>query len=112
MLLGLACAILGYSCLQIGIFACIVHGMRPSTSQPAEKYLTYNAGMVVSGITTAIGLALDAELVWNYIVNGFRLPEISRPAIFGLLLIILGFQTFCFTLLIEMMRRLKSKFKQ
>ena len=112
MLLGLACAILGYSCLQIGVFACIIHGMRPSTSQPAEKYLTYNTGMLVSGITTAIGLGLDAELVSKYIANGFRLPEFSKPAIFGLLLIILGFQTFCFTLLIEMLRRLKSKFRQ
>jgi hypothetical protein len=86
--------------------------MRPSTSQPAEKYLTYNTGMLVSGITTAIGLGLDAELVSNYVANGFRLPEFSKPAIFGLLLIILGFQTFCFTLLIEMLRRLKSKFRQ
>lgn len=112
MLLGLACATLGYSCLQIGVFACIVHGLRPSTSRPTEKYLTYNTGMLISGITTAIGLGLDAELVWKYFIYGFRLPEFSKPAIFGLLLIILGFQTFCFTLLIEMMRRLKAKFRQ
>jgi glycosyltransferase involved in cell wall biosynthesis len=112
MLLGLACATLGYSCLQIGVFACIVHGLRPSISQPIEKYLTYNTGMLISGITTAIGLGLDAELVWKYFIYGFRLPEFSKPAIFGLLLIILGFQTFCFTLLVEMMRRLKAKFRQ
>jgi hypothetical protein len=35
----------------------------------------------------------------------FKLFEISHPAIFGLLLIIVGFQTFCFTLLLEMAQR-------
>lgn len=35
---------------------------------------------------------------------------ISHPAILGLLLIILGFQTFCFTLLMEMAQRVASKF--
>jgi hypothetical protein len=35
----------------------------------------------------------------------FKLFEISHPAIFGLLLIIAGFQTFCFTLLLEMAQR-------
>jgi len=44
--------------------------------------------------------------VARYVAGGLRLSEISHPAIFGLLLVIIGFQTFCFTLLIEMVRRL------
>jgi hypothetical protein len=53
-----------------------------------------------------LGVALNLALVWQYVAGGFRLASISYFAVFGLFLIILGFQTFGFTLLAEMMRRL------
>ena len=37
--------------------------------------------------------------------TGFALTELSYPGVFGLLLIVLGFQTFTFTLLLQMRRR-------
>jgi hypothetical protein len=48
-------------------------------------------------------------LVWHYVQQGLRLVELSYPGIFGLLLIILGFQTFGFTLLLEMAQRVMAK---
>jgi hypothetical protein len=41
-----------------------------------------------------------------------RRVAVSHAAILGLLLIILGFQTFCFTLLMEMAQRVTSRFRE
>jgi hypothetical protein len=44
-----------------------------------------------------------SDFVFTYIKNGFALKEISRLALLGLLLVILGFQTFTFTLVFQML---------
>lgn len=65
----------------------------------------YDRGMLLAGGCGLVGLVLLGTLVYHYLTARFRLFEISHPAIFGLLLIIVGFQTFCFTLLLEMAQR-------
>jgi glycosyltransferase involved in cell wall biosynthesis len=105
MLLGVTCATLGYSCLQIGIIARIMHGLRPGITAGVQRALTYNRGMAVAGLCILTGLGLVGNFLWQYIQRGLRLSELSHPAIFGLLIIILGFQTFGFTLLLEMSQR-------
>ena len=109
MLFAMTCATLGYSCVQIGVLARNLHCLRPGFARPLQRWITYDRGMIVSGALTATGLALGGVLLVRYFAGGLRLAEISYPAIFGLLLIIIGFQTFCFTLLIEMLRRLPSR---
>jgi glycosyltransferase involved in cell wall biosynthesis len=106
MLLGLTCATLGYSCVQIGVLARTLHCLRPGLAGRIQRFLTYDRGMIVAGALTLAGVALGGVLVLRYIAGGLRLSTISYPAIFGLLLVIIGFQTFCFTLLIEMVQRL------
>jgi len=108
MLLGLTCATLGYSCVQIGILAQIIHQLRPQAARRALKLLTYNRGMAIAALCTLGGVVLTGALLWQYLRLGLRLQVISHPAIFGLLLVILGFQTFCFTLLLEMTQRFIS----
>ena len=108
MLLGLTCATLGYSCVQIGVLARILHRLRPGIARRIQAVLTYNRGMTVAAVCTVFGLGLGGVLLAQYIAGGLRLSAIWHPAILGLLLIILGFQTFCFTLLIEMTQRLAS----
>jgi hypothetical protein len=108
MLLGVTCATLGYSCIQIGVLARILHRLRPGIARRIQSALTYDRGMLIAGASTFLGLVLGGVLVVNYIASGWKLKAISHPAILGLLLIILGFQTFCFTLLIEMTQRLAS----
>jgi hypothetical protein len=51
---------------------------------------------------TGVGLMIDGLLAYRWVRGGLRLQEISYPALLGLLLIILGFQTFIFTLLFQM----------
>ncbi len=105
MLLGVTLATLGYSCIQIGILSRMLHGLRPLLVTRFERLFTYDRGMAVAGCAGLAGLCLAGSLVWRYINHGLRLESLSYTAILGLLLIILGFQTFVFTLLVEMTQR-------
>ena len=105
MLFGMTCATLGYSCVQIGVIARNLHCLRTGFAGPFQRWLTYDRGMIIAGSLTLAGLILSGVLLVRYLAGGLRLSEISYPAIFGLLLLIIGFQTFCFTLLIEMLER-------
>jgi len=112
MLFGVTCTTLGYSSIQIGILARVMHRLRPGFVQRMQKLVTYNRGMVIAIISVAVGVMLLGTLVYRYLNHGLRLEAISHPAILGLLLIILGFQTFCFTLLMEMAQRVASTFRE
>lgn len=102
MLLGVTCATLGYSCIQIGLLARVMHGLRPGFVDRVRNLFTYDRGMLVSGGLFLVGGGLLGTLVYRYVKHGLRLESVSHPAILGLLLVMLGFQTFCFTLLMEM----------
>jgi len=70
--------------------------------------LTYDRGMILAGLLSVWGLQLAGHLLWQYVTGGLRLLQVSYTAVFGLFLIVTGFQTFGFTLLIEMMRRVSK----
>jgi glycosyltransferase involved in cell wall biosynthesis len=109
LLLGVTCVTLGYSSIQIGVLARVMHGLRPKSLKGLRQVLSYNRGMALAGSAVLVGLTLLGILVYHYLLAKFRLFEISHPAIFGLLLIIVGFQTFCFTLLLEMAHRVSPE---
>ena len=109
MLFGVTSATLGYSCVQIGIIARIVHGLRLGVVASAQRLLSYNRGMLLSAVGAALGLLLVGILVWRYIEGGLKLAALSYPAILGLMLIVLSFQTFGFTLLLEMLSRVVGR---
>lgn len=109
MLFGMTCTTLGYSCIQIGVVARIMHGLRSGIAATMQRTLTYNRGMLMAGLCIGVGLSLVGTLVWRYVEEGLKLAQISYPAILGLLLIILGFQTFGFTLLLEMSQRVVAR---
>ena len=106
MLLGLTVAVLGYGCFQIGMLARLNHGLRSGIEKAFAQWLSYDRGVIAAAALAGIGLLLNAHLLWQYVAGGLELREISHGAIFGLFLIIIGFQTFGFTLLIEMTRRI------
>jgi glycosyl transferase family 2 len=105
LLFGVTCVTLGYSSIQIGVLARVMHGLRPKSLERLRRILSYDRGMLLSAGCVLVGFVLLSTLVYHYLTSEFRLFEISHPAIFGLLLIIVGFQTFCFTLLLEMAQR-------
>jgi len=109
MLFGVTCATLGYSCIQIAVVARIMHGLRSGIAGTLQRGLNYNRGMLLAGASTLVGVVLASTLVIRYISEGLKLIELSYPAILGLLFIVLGFQTFGFTLLMEMSLRVVAK---
>ncbi|MEI7825705.1 MAG: glycosyltransferase family 2 protein [Chlorobiaceae bacterium] len=106
LLIGMTASILGYSLFQVGIIARNVHGLRNGIEKSISENLTYDRGMIIAGLLCIIGFALDLHFLTDYIANGFIIGGLSRSAIFGLLLIILGVQTVSFTLLLELRRRI------
>jgi glycosyltransferase involved in cell wall biosynthesis len=109
MLLGVTCTTLGYSSIQIGILARVMHGLKRRFVDRLQQIVTYDRGMIASAALTIAGLVLLGNLAYHYLKHGLQLETISHPAILGLLLVILGFQTFCFTLLMEMAKRVISR---
>lgn len=112
MLFGVTCTTLGYSSIQIGILARVMHGLRPALVRRAQRFMTYDRGMLMAVTAVSFGVVLLGSLVYRYVKHGLRLEAISHPAILGLLLLVLGFQTFCFTLLMEMAQRVASHFRE
>jgi len=108
MLLGLTLAVLGYGSVQIGVLARLSHGLRSGMERTVSEALTYDRGMILAGVLTIPGLLLTGSLAWQYVGGGLKLTQISHTAVSGLFLIVIGFQTFGFTLLIEMMRRMSK----
>jgi glycosyltransferase involved in cell wall biosynthesis len=109
MLLGVTCTTLGYSSIQIGILARVMHGLKSRFLERLQKIATYDRGMIASAALVVAGLVLLGNLAFHYLKHGLQLEAISHPAILGLLLVMLGFQTFCFTLLMEMAKRVISR---
>ena len=103
MLFGMTLAVLGYGCIQIAALARRIHRLRSGAT--LSGWLTYDKGMVIAAALVVLGLGLTAPLLFQYAQGGLRLTHVSHPAVTGLFLLIMGFQTFCFTLLLEMLRR-------
>jgi len=61
--------------------------------------------VVTRGLLFAIGFALAAAVLVHYVTHDFSLPNPSSAldhlGIIGLLFMIIGFSTFCFTLLLH-----------
>jgi hypothetical protein len=61
--------------------------------------------VVASGLLFAAGFALAGAVLGHYITHDFTLPDpsstIDHLGIIGLLFMITGFSTFCFTLLLH-----------
>ncbi len=107
MLLGMTMSVLGYGCVQIGMLARLNHGLRRSIlADRFFRWFTYDTGMITASTVMAMGVLMNVRILWQYLGGGLRLYEISYIAVYGLFLITVGFQTFGFTLLTEMMRRI------
>jgi glycosyltransferase involved in cell wall biosynthesis len=102
MFLGATLTVVGYSAVQMAIVSRIFYDFLPVKNLLYKRLFRYDNGVIGGSVLMATGLALLLHFVAVYIKSGFLLQKISNPAILGLLLIILGFQTFTFTLIIQM----------
>jgi len=99
MLLGLTMATLGYSAIQLGTLVRLFYNFDPARNERIRRLITYNRGMVISIFTFGAGFLLNLALLITWLRSGLKLEAYYFPAMEGLFLMILGFQTFVFTLM-------------
>ncbi|GAA0725796.1 glycosyltransferase [Dactylosporangium roseum] len=105
MLIGVALAVVG---LQSIYFGCLAHIFLDYSGLRRERWqrlFKYTRTVLASAALFVVGLALVVTLVVVYVQNSYALPDpqamVNHLAITGLLLMIVAFSTFCFTLLLH-----------
>jgi glycosyltransferase involved in cell wall biosynthesis len=103
MMLGLVFATVGYSAVQLALLGRVLFDFDPAQTDRMLTTLTYNRGMLISAVLALAGIAPNLLLLARWLSADFHLSAIQYSSVFGLLLMILGFQTFGFTLLLHML---------
>jgi glycosyltransferase involved in cell wall biosynthesis len=104
-LVGVALVVIG---LQSIYFGCLAHVFLDYGGRLRERWrriFTYTKMTVISSAFFALGLVLDVVLLVTFISRDATLPDASATVphlgVLGLMLMIVGFSTFCFTLLLH-----------
>jgi glycosyltransferase involved in cell wall biosynthesis len=105
MLLAIVVATVGYSAVQLALLARVFYDFDRRLTDRILRTVTYNRGVAASALLVLGGIIPNILLLIRWLSNDFHLPTIQYSSVFGLLLLILGFQTFGFTLLLHMMGR-------
>jgi len=105
MLIGLTLSVVG---LQSIYFGCLAHVFLDYTGKRRQRWqrlFQYTKSVLASAVLFAAGFVADLALAIYYVTHSLRLPQaqatINHVAITGLLFMVLGFSTFCFTLLLH-----------
>jgi len=104
MLLGLSLSILGLQCIYMGILSQIFFDWSGETTARWFRRFPYTRTVFISVGLVVTGLVCGALLTWTYVRNGLRLTAgaaVNNLGATGLLLAILGFMTFTFTLMLH-----------
>ena len=100
-LLGMTATTVGYTLVWLAVLARVHHDLDPAYTDKVLRRVSFDRGAMLAFALGAVGVALNGVLVATWVSQGFALKAIYHPVIFGLLLIVLGFQTFAFTLLLQ-----------
>jgi hypothetical protein len=103
MLLGMTIATAGYAVVQLGVIAEVRHHVERPFARGVERFLTWNRGTLSAFLLLLAGVACNLPLVIYWVSHDFHLKTFSHLSAYGLLLLVLGFQTFCFTLLLQIL---------
>jgi glycosyltransferase involved in cell wall biosynthesis len=104
MLAGVTLTVLGLQNFYLGVLAQVLYD---GTGKARERWLRlfpYNRTVAIAALLFVVGVALGIPLLTKYIGGGLELDEIGRAghlAVTGLMLTILAFTTFTFTLLLH-----------
>jgi glycosyltransferase involved in cell wall biosynthesis len=104
MLLGMSLALLGLQCIYMGILAKVFFDYTGETTAKWFGRFSYTRAVVASGIVFTLGFGCAALLVRSYFRLGLRLTEddpMSYLGFTGLMLMIAGFMSFTFTLILH-----------
>ncbi len=104
MLLGVCLSVLGLQCVFMGILSQVFFDYSGAVTAKWFHRFTYTRSLALSGLLFFTGLTFSALLTLSYLGNHFRLPEHSSTnnlGFTGLLLMIAGFMSFTFTLILH-----------
>jgi hypothetical protein len=104
MLLGLTLVTLGLQCIYMGILTQIFFDYTGETTRRWLSRFAYTRTVLLAAGLFTGGLALTGALLANYLRHGLLLaPDaaVNYVGVTGLLLMIVGFMTFTFTLLLH-----------
>jgi glycosyltransferase involved in cell wall biosynthesis len=103
MLLGLTFAVLGIQNFFLGCLARLLYDYTGSDRRRLLRYFPYNRAVAFSAAVFLTGIGLIAPLAVEYFRRGLDLPAkvgtVHHLAVTGILLTILGFTSFAFTLM-------------
>lgn len=105
MLLGLSLSILGLQSFHLGCIAQVIYDCKGDARRRWLSLFPYTRSVLISAGLVSGGIAMSMPLVAVYLREGLSLANIPTPAnhmaITGLLLVISGFMTFVFTLVLH-----------
>ena len=105
MLLGLTLTVVGIQSVYVGCVAQILHDYSGDSTRRLLRIFSYNRSVLLSAGIFLVGVLFMVPLLKEYSRLGFTLSgEIGRPhhmAIAGLLLMIIAFTNFVFTLVVH-----------
>ena len=98
MVLACLLCILGYQVLLLGLSARTVSVTRGfSNSDPliqfVYRHFTLEKGLLLGGVIFVVGFLIDGWIAYSWVKSGFGELQKVRPALFALLLMLLGTQT-------------------
>jgi glycosyltransferase involved in cell wall biosynthesis len=105
MLFGVVFATVGYGAVQLALLARVFYDFDPGVTLKVLSVVSYNRGVAASLLVLLVGAVPEVILLVHWIGHGLALATFQYSSILGLLLIIFGFQTFGFTLLLHMIGR-------
>jgi hypothetical protein len=105
MMFGMTVAVVGLQSFYLGCVAQVLYDYPPKPGDRWIRLFSYDRTMIVSAFLFLAGIALECPIGVRYIRMGLRLPVESgmfnHLAVAGLLFLIFGFMTFCFTLILH-----------
>jgi glycosyltransferase involved in cell wall biosynthesis len=102
MLLGVSLSLLGLQCVYMGILAKVFFDYSGDVTAKWFRRFSYTRAVLSSGAVFALGLTFAVSLTRTYLRNHFSLPDSTNNLGFtGLLLMIAGFMSFTFTLILH-----------
>jgi hypothetical protein len=104
MLLGVSLSILGLQCVYMGILSQVFFDYSGRRTEDWFRRFPYNRSVALSAGLFGVGFGLAGLLAFTYARNGFHLLErfsVNHLGVAGLLLMVAGFMTFTFTLMLH-----------